>query len=196
MAKRSEHINNWLLPVSWMYGFGVFFRRKLFEWNILKRKSYNIPVICVGNITVGGTGKTPHVEYLIRLLQHSHRVAVLSRGYKRKTKGFILANEKTTYQEIGDEPYQIKNKFPDIIVAVDENRVRGIDKLLSMKDKPDIILLDDAYQHLYVKPSYSILLIDYNRPIYNDALLPAGRLREGSHNLDRANLVIMTKCPP
>lgn len=167
----------------------------MFDLKIYKRETYDIPIICIGNLTVGGTGKTPHTEYLIRLLKKRYAIAVLSRGYKRKTKGFVLATNNTTYKEIGDESFQIKNKFPDIIVAVDEDRRRGIKNLLEMRNKPDIILLDDAYQHLYVKPSYSILLSDYNRPIYEDRLLPAGRLRESFHNMDRANMIIITKCP-
>ncbi len=191
----SSFINKWLIPFSWIYGFVVCIRKKLFDWKILKRETFDIPVICVGNLTVGGTGKTPHIEYLIRLLKNNYTVAVLSRGYKRKTKGFVLSDTNSTYEQIGDEPYQMKRKFPDIIVAVDENRRRGIKNLLTLKNKPDIILLDDAFQHLYVKPSYSILLNDYNRPIYRDKLLPAGRLREKRKGMDRANIIIVTKCP-
>ncbi|NDW18424.1 tetraacyldisaccharide 4'-kinase [Dysgonomonas sp. 216] len=195
MSKNKTNINKWLLPLSWLYGFVVFIRKKLFDWNILKQVQYDVPVICVGNITVGGTGKTPHIEYLVRLLKTKYRVAVLSRGYRRKTKGFVLATPNTDFKKIGDEPFQIKNKFPDIIVAVDENRRHGIETLLAMDDRPEVILLDDAYQHRYVKPSFSVLLVNYNRPIYEDTLLPAGRLREPAHNLDRANVVIITKCP-
>jgi len=196
MSNYSPDINKWLLPLSWLYGLVVFIREKLFDWKILSQAQFDIPVICVGNITVGGTGKTPHIEYIIRLLEKDHNIAVLSRGYKRATKGFILADEKSSFEEIGDEPYQIKNKFPDVIVAVDEDRKRGIGKLLSLKKKPDIILLDDGFQHRYVKPSYSIVLTDYNRPVFNDALLPAGRLREPVAALERANMIIVTKCPP
>lgn len=195
MKKYPPYINKWLIPFSWLYGFVMYIRRKLFDFKILKRKEFDIPVICIGNLTVGGTGKTPHTEYLIRLLKDRYNIAILSRGYKRKTKGFVLATNNTTYKDIGDEPFQIKNKFPDIIVAVDEDRQRGINNLLDMKNKPDIVLLDDAYQHLYVKPSLSILLSDYNRPIYEDVLLPAGRLREKFHQMDRANIIIVTKCP-
>jgi len=195
MSKEKPYINKWMLPLSWLYGFVVFIRKKLFDWKILKQVQYDIPVICVGNISVGGTGKTPHIEYLVRLLKDKYKVAVLSRGYKRKTKGFVLATQNTDYQKIGDEPFQIKNKFPDVIVAVDEDRRHGIETLLAMKEKPEVILLDDAYQHRYVKPSFSILLTNYNRPIYSDTLLPAGRLREPAHNSDRANIIIVTKCP-
>ncbi|MFR9165836.1 MAG: tetraacyldisaccharide 4'-kinase [Dysgonomonas sp.] len=195
MEQNSPHINKCLIPLSWLYGLVVYVRKKLFDWGVLKHEKFDIPVISIGNITVGGTGKTPHVEYLVRLLKNSFNVAVLSRGYKRKTKGFVLATNSATYKDLGDEPYQIKEKFFDITVAVDEDRRRGIEKLLSMKDSPDVILLDDAYQHLYVKPSLSILLTDYNRPMHKDRLLPAGRLRENADNIDRANIVIVTKCP-
>lgn len=175
----------------------VFLRNKFFDWNILKQKEYPLPVICVGNITVGGTGKTPHTEYLIELLRKDYKVAVLSRGYKRKTKGFLLASPESTAVEIGDEPYQIKNKYPDVLVAVDAKRQRGIETLLTLPEnqKPDLILLDDAFQHRYVKPSLTLLLTDYNRIMTKDVLLPAGRLREPAYYAERANIVIVTKCP-
>ena len=190
-------INKNLLPLSWFYGLGVGFRNLLFEMGILKSRSFNVPVISVGNITVGGTGKTPHVEYLIRLLKDRAKVAVLSRGYKRMSHGFVLADKNTTVNDIGDEPYQMKTKFPDITVAVDRKRTRGIDKLTSgeqVKDT-DVILLDDAFQHRYVKPGINILLVDYHRLIIYDTLLPAGRLREPVKSKDRADIVIVTKCP-
>lgn len=169
----------------------------MFECKILKQKSYDIPVICIGNITVGGTGKTPHTEYLIELLRSNYRVAVLSRGYKRKSKGFVLADKNSTVGQIGDEPYQIKAKFPEVIVAVDSERQRGIETLLSLPEgeKPDVILLDDAFQHRYVKPSFTILLTDYNRLMTKDKLLPAGRLREPVYYAEKANVIIVTKCP-
>lgn len=194
----SVHINKWLLPLSWLYGFIVYIRNKLFESGILKQKKYDIPVICVGNITVGGTGKTPHVEYLINLLKGDYKVAVLSRGYKRSTSGFILADNDSTVSQIGDEAYQIKLKFPQIAVAVDSKRQRGIENLLKLPtgERPDVILLDDAYQHRYVKPSYSILLTDFNRLMPRDKLLPAGRLREPVYYSEYANMIIVTKCPP
>ncbi|QIK59331.1 tetraacyldisaccharide 4'-kinase [Dysgonomonas sp. HDW5A] len=197
MSQNTLHIKKWLLPLSWLYGFVVFIRNKMFDWKILKQKSYDIPVICVGNITVGGTGKTPHTEHLIELLQSDHRVAVLSRGYKRKSKGFVLACKDSTVDQIGDEPYQIKGKFPEIIVAVDSERQRGIETLLALPEdkRPDVILLDDAFQHRYVKPSFTILLTDYNRLMTKDKLLPAGRLREPVYYAEKANVVIVTKCP-
>ena len=162
---------------------------------ILKSRAFDLPIISVGNITVGGTGKTPHVEYLIRLLQDRFQVAVLSRGYKRKSRGFLIADDSTTARDIGDEPFQMKKKYPKTTVAVDKNRVNGIDQLT--KDNPDIdvILLDDAYQHRYVKPGINILLVDYHRLIIYDKLLPAGRMREPLNGKNRADIVIVTKCP-
>ena len=190
-------INNKLLVLSWFYGLGVGIRNLLFEMGVLKSRSFNTPVISVGNITVGGTGKTPHVEYLIRLLKDKMNVAVLSRGYKRKSSGYILSDKDTPMRMIGDEPYQIKQKFPDITVAVDKKRTRGITNLTEADGAPDVdvILLDDAFQHRYVKPGLNILLVDYHRLIVYDRLLPAGRLREPVRAKDRADVVIITKCP-
>jgi len=190
-------VNDWLLPLSWIYGLGVRIRNRLFEFGILKSRSYDIPVISVGNITVGGSGKTPHVEYLIRLLKNEVKVAVLSRGYKRKSKGYVLAGKDMPMKMVGDEPYQMMKKFPDIHVAVDKNRCHGIERIIrdeQTKDT-DVILLDDAYQHRYVKPGINILLVDYHRLIIYDKLLPAGRLREPKDGKQRADIVIITKCP-
>jgi len=190
-------INNWLLPLSWIYGSLIRLRNTLFEVGMLKSHSFDVPLISVGNITVGGTGKTPHVEYLIRLLQDKFRVAVLSRGYKRKSRGFVIANEESTVKDIVDEPYQMKQKFPHVTVAVDKNRHNGINKLTEGEagKKIDVVLLDDAFQHRYVKPGINILLVDYHRLIIYDKLLPAGRLREPLSGKDRADIVIVTKCP-
>ena len=190
-------INSQLRPLSWLYGMGVGFRNMLFETGILKSQSYSIPVISVGNITVGGTGKTPHVEYLIRLLKDKMKVAVLSRGYKRKSHGFVLADEQTPMEALGDEPYQMKQKFPEVTVAVDKKRTRGILHLTEDQDTPniDVVLLDDAFQHRYVKPGINILLVDYHRLIIYDELLPSGRLREPVKSKNRADIVIITKCP-
>ena len=190
-------INEWLLPLSWLYGIGVRLRNQMFELGILKSRSFDIPVISVGNITVGGSGKTPHVEYLINALRDKVKVAVLSRGYKRKSRGYVLAGKATTMSEIGDEPYQMKKKFPDVHVAVDKNRCHGIECITGEDETKDtdVILLDDAYQHRYVKPGINILLVDYHRLIMYDKLLPAGRLREPKNGKSRADIVIVTKCP-
>ena len=190
-------INHTLRPLSWLYGIGVAFRNLLFEAGILKSQTYATPVISVGNITVGGTGKTPHVEYLIRLLKDKTNLAVLSRGYKRKSHGFVLGDAHATIYDLGDEPYQMMQKFPGITVAVDKKRTRGISNLIhgaAGKDI-DVILLDDAFQHRYVKPGINILLVDYHRLIIYDELLPSGRLREPASSKNRADIVIVTKCP-
>ena len=185
------------MPFSWLYGLGVGIRNYLFDAEILKSKSYSIPVISVGNITVGGAGKTPHVEYLIDLLRDEMQVAVLSRGYKRKSRGYVVADENTTMRDIGDEPFLIKQKFEGVYVAVDKDRCHGIDHLISDEDTKDVevILLDDAFQHRYVKPGVNILLVDYHKFINYDKLLPAGRLREPQSAKVRADIVIVTKCP-
>ena len=190
-------IHEWLTPLSWLYGLGVGFRNLLFKLGILKSRAFDIPVISVGNITVGGSGKTPHVEYLVSLLKDKMKVAVLSRGYKRKSKGYVLANDDKTMGEIGDEPYQMKQKFPELYVAVDKKRTEGIDRLTHDEQTKDVdvILLDDAYQHRYVKPGVNILLVDYHRLIIYDKLLPAGCLREPKEGKSRADIVIITKCP-
>ena len=191
-------LNKKLLPLSWLYGVGVQLRNLLFEMGVLKEHTYKTPVISVGNITVGGTGKTPHVEYLINLLKDKIHVAVLSRGYKRKSRGFLLATPETPLRDLGDEPFQMKQKYAGIDVAVDVKRTRGIEKLISGEEteqEVDVILLDDAYQHRYVKPGLNILLVDYHRLIIHDKLLPAGRLREPVKGKDRADIVIITKCP-
>ena len=185
-----------LLPLSIIYGIIIETRNILFHIGILKSRRFNVPVLCVGNITVGGTGKTPHTELIISELRKKFRVACLSRGYKRKTSGFILSDANSTAREIGDEPMQIKNKFPDIWVACDGNRVRGIEKLLALQQPPEVIILDDAFQHRYVQADKNIVLVDYNRPVYEDHLLPAGRLREHTAALKRADYIIVTKCPP
>lgn len=190
-------INEWLRPLSWIYGLGVKFRNLLFEIGLLKSKSFDVPVISVGNITVGGTGKTPHVEYLIELLHDKFNVAVLSRGYKRKSKGFIVADKKDNATTIGDEPYQMKQKYQNVTIAVDKDRCNGIEMLMNNNVAKDIevVLLDDAFQHRYVKPGINILLVDYHRLIIYDTLLPAGRLREPLSGKNRADIVIITKCP-
>lgn len=191
-------INDSLLPLSWLYGIGVKFRNMLFDIGVLKSRGFDVPVISVGNITVGGTGKTPHVEYLVKLLKDDFQVAVLSRGYKRKSKGFVLADAESRMEDLGDEPYQMKCKFPEVKVAVDKDRCHGIAMLTDEgngNNEVDVVLLDDAFQHRYVKPGINILLVDYHRLIIYDKLLPAGRLREPLSGKNRADIVIVTKCP-
>ncbi len=194
MAKKHRKYGLFLYPLSLLYGFVVGFRHMLFKVNILRSREFNIPIISVGNITVGGTGKTPHIEYLAGLLKREFRTAALSRGYKRKTRGFKEVTLNSTTRDAGDEPLQILINHPEITVVVDESRVHGIEKLITDKSRQiQVVLLDDAYQHMYVKPGMSILLIDYNRPLWEDYLLPYGNLREREHHKDRANVIIVTK---
>ncbi len=194
-----DHIKiwHWLTPFSWLYGLGVGIRNILFDSGILRSQQFDLPVISVGNLSVGGTGKTPHTEYLIRLLGKEFQVAVLSRGYKRKSKGFRLATADTPAQEVGDEPFQMKRKFPHIHMAVDCDRCHGIRQLRSANVQPpvEVVILDDAYQHRYVTPGINILLMDYHRLVCFDRLLPAGRLREPQSGSQRADIVVVTKCP-
>jgi tetraacyldisaccharide 4'-kinase len=182
-----------LTPLSWLYGLGVFIRHKLFDLKILKSVEFNIPIVCVGNIAVGGTGKTPHTEYLISYLSRQYNVGILSRGYGRKTKGFIEATRESSYREIGDEPKQIKQKFPNIPVCVCEKRVDGIKKMRELHPEINLIILDDAFQHRYVEPWINIVLVDFNNPFYEDKLMPLGTLRDLKKQMNRAHVVIMTK---
>jgi tetraacyldisaccharide 4'-kinase len=184
-----------LLPISIIYGIVISFRNLFFDLGIFSSKSFKVPVIVVGNLSTGGTGKTPHIEYLIKLLKQKFSVAVLSRGYGRKSTGFVLSTEDSTAAEIGDEPLQIKRKNPNITVAVCASRVIGIKKILSEKNAPEVILLDDAFQHRYVKPSLNILLTDYSQLYTNDFVLPSGNLRELAKGAKRADVIIVTKTP-
>ena len=185
-----------LTPLSWIYGAVTGIRNWLFDSRILKEEEYDIPIIGVGNITVGGTGKTPHVEYIVSNLAADYKIAVLSRGYKRKTSGFVLANSNITPDLIGDEPFQIYRKFGmKVQVAVCENRRKGIQELLRLFPELGLIVLDDSFQHRWVKPKVSVLLTDYSRPFYRDRLLPLGRLRESPSQVNRADMVVVTKCP-
>lgn len=186
-----------LLPISWIYGLGVWLRNLLFDWGWLPSEKFDVPVLCVGNISVGGTGKTPHVEYLVRVLSKGYKVAVLSRGYGRSTRGFVLLTLDHTARQVGDEPCQIKQKFPKTIVAVDADRRRGIRKLQAIEPTIDIVLLDDGFQHRYVKPELSVLLTDYNRMPFLDKLIPAGLLREPYDACkERVSVFVVTKTPP
>ena len=181
--------------LSLFYGIVSAIRNELFDLKILPSREFDLPIISIGNITVGGTGKTPHTEYIAQLLKSGFKVAILSRGYKRKTRGFFIVESTSKVKQVGDEPLQIKLKFNSVTVAVDASRVRGIEKLLALPEKPNVILLDDAFQHRYVTPGMNILLIDYNRLITKDSLLPYGRLRESASNKSRATIMIVTKCP-
>lgn len=183
-----------LFPFSLCYWIFTWCRNFCFDNGILKQTKFAIPIISVGNITVGGTGKTPHVQYLVKILDNKN-VASLSRGYKRKSKGFLLANENTSVEELGDEPFQLHKRFPNLSVAVCEKRVVGVQNLLKLNSNLQTIILDDAFQHRYIKPSFQIVLIDYNRPIWNDFVFPVGFLREGKYAIKRADVVIITKCP-
>ena len=184
-----------LFPLAFLYWLITFIRNWLYDMGVLKSYSFDVPIIAVGNLSVGGTGKTPQIEYLIRLLSEKYRVAVLSRGYKRLSKGFVLADDQATANSIGDEPFQFYSKFPTIQVAVDANRKKGIEKLLQLQNKPEVILLDDAFQHRKVKAGFYILLSAYDDLFCDDFILPFGNLRESARGKKRADMIIITKCP-
>lgn len=184
-----------LFPFAVLYGWITDLRNFLYDTGVLKSYSFDIPIIAVGNLSVGGTGKSPQIEYLIRLLSNTHKIATLSRGYKRNSKGFILANETSNASILGDEPFQFYKKFPNVQVAVDADRKNGIEQLLSLTQKPDVILLDDAFQHRKVKAGFYILLTAYDDFFYDDYLLPTGMLRESRKGAKRADMIIVTKCP-
>lgn len=184
-----------LLPFGFIYGIVTAIRNGLFNKGILVQKAYSKPVIVLGNLTVGGTGKTPHAGYVINLLRSHFKVALVSRGYMRQTTGLVVADEWSTVKEIGDEPMLLKQKFTDLTVVVSEKRVLGVDYCFSESINSEVVVLDDAYQHRYVKPGLSVLLIDYHRPVWKDWMLPAGNLREFTCGKKRADMVIMTKCP-
>lgn len=184
-----------LFPVSICYGLAMQLRNLLFDLHILPSRTFDYPVISVGNLSYGGTGKTPHIEYLIRLLDTGRHIATLSRGYGRRSRGFILASAVSDAREIGDEPLQFSRKFDKVLVAVDEKRSRGIQLLLEKHPDLNLILLDDAFQHRYVKPGLSILLTDYHRPYSDDLILPTGTLREFRIGANRADIIIVTKTP-
>lgn len=184
-----------LLPISLIYGLLVAFRNKLFDWNVFSSKSFPIPIISMGNITVGGTGKSPHVEYLIRLFKDNYQIGTLSRGYKRETSGFVLAKPEHTFRAIGDEPLQFYSKFPFVNVAVDENRVRGVKKMMDLLPDLDLVILDDAFQHRWISPGLNILLIEYSDIDDQQFMLPSGMLREFRSGRKRADVIIVTKSP-
>ena len=183
-----------LFPISLIYGLIVYLRNRLYDLGIFASKSFSTKTICVGNLSVGGTGKTPMIELLVNNFADTYKIAILSRGYKRKSKGFLLSTASTSVEEIGDEPFQMKSKFPKVSVAVDANRRNGIAELED-EIKPDVILLDDAFQHRKVKPDLSILLTAYDNLYMEDWYLPTGNLRDAKGEAKRANLIVVTKCP-
>ncbi len=184
-----------LFPIVPIYYFVTWLRNLCYDIGVFKSKSYSFPIICVGNLSTGGTGKTPMIEYLIRFLKNNYRVATLSRGYKRNTKGFYIANKNASAEKIGDEPFQFYQKFRDIIVCVDADRQNGIAQLRQLQKTPEVILLDDAFQHRKVKAGLNILLTTYNKLYVDDFVLPTGNLREPKTGAKRANIIIVTKCP-
>ena len=184
-----------LLPLSYCYGLLMMIRNGMYNCGILKSRAFDLPIVSIGNLSAGGTGKTPQIEYLIRLLQGKFRVATLSRGYGRNSAGYVLASKRSNYKYIGDEPMQFVRKFPEIHVAVDGNRERGITSLLQKFASLNVILLDDAFQHRRVRPGLSILLTDYHHLYTEDHVLPSGMLREFPCGAKRADLIVVTKTP-
>ena len=185
-----------LAPFSLLYGLGVSIRDALYRFGALKSVEFNLPLITVGNLSVGGTGKSPHIEHLVRMLKDYIFVAVLSRGYLRKTKGFLEVQQSSNAEEVGDEPLMFKRKFPDVLIGVAESRIFGVLELLKAGPKTQVVLLDDAFQHLSIRVGLSILLTDYSHPFTRDYLLPSGRLREWRSAYQRANIIVVSKCPP
>lgn len=185
-----------MAPISWLYGLGLMIRHQLYDNHLLHTSSPSVLTICVGNLALGGTGKTPHTEYLIRLLSAHYHVAVLSRGYGRKTRGFLLADASSTASQIGDEPMQMHEHFPEVPIAVCENRAKGIKRICQAYPETQIVILDDAFQHRRIRCTYNILLTEYSRLYIEDSLLPMGRLRDLPSRALKADMVVVTKCPP
>lgn len=187
-----------LSPLAWIYATIMDIRNRMFDRGWLKERAFEVPIVSIGNLAVGGTGKTPHTEWIVeRLIESGKSVAILSRGYGRRTKGYIVATPHATANDIGDEPLQMYQRFEgQVVVAVCEDRCRGIENLMQTHSELQVIVLDDAYQHRYVKPAYSVLLTDYSRTYDNDEVMPAGRLRERKGGARRADAIIVTKCPP
>lgn len=185
-----------LLPLALLYGLGVGLRNLLYRVGILRSVRFDLPVISVGNLSVGGAGKSPHIEYLIRWLDQYIEVAVLSRGYGRNTTGYRPVTSIDTAEMVGDEPLQFKRKFPDVAICVSESRALGVPEVVKRNPETQVVLLDDAFQHLAVTPGLNILLTEFAHPFTRDWLLPSGRLREGRYNYRRADIIVVTKCPP
>ena len=188
-------LNFLLAPASWLYKMAVLFRHQLFDWGVLRSEKFDIPIICIGNITVGGTGKTPLAEMIIDYMSQRHCVALLSRGYGRRTEGYREVQPLDHYRDVGDEPLQIKRKFPQTVVAVCERRADGIRRIRTDHPEVDLIVMDDGFQHRYVEAKINIVLIDATRPVQEDRMLPLGTLRDVPAQLHRANYFIVTKCP-
>lgn len=184
-----------MAPFSLLYGVGVGLRNYFYKTGLLKSISFNLPVISVGNLSVGGAGKTPHIEYLIRLLKDYLNVATISRGYKRKTKGFMFVQPNMNAESVGDEPLQFKRKFQDIVVTVSESRTFAVPEIVGEHPNTQVVLLDDAFQHRSIKPGLNILLTEFSKPFTKDYLLPSGRLREWRSAYQRADVIVVSKCP-
>ena len=184
-----------LIPFSFIYGSITSIRNLLFDYGIFKSQTHNIPIICIGNLSVGGTGKTPHTQYIINLLKTDYKVAILSRGYGRKTSCLKYVEISSTAQEVGDEPLQLKQNNPDCLVVVEKNRNKGVKQILNDFPETDVILLDDGYQHRWIKAGFNILITPYASPYYKDSLMPVGNLRESKKGAGRANAIIFSKTP-
>lgn len=195
-AVRSAILRFLAAPLAAAFGIVVEVRLLLYRWRVLKRTEFSVPTIGVGNLSVGGAGKTPHTEYLIRLLGDYFPLGTLSRGYGRKTSGFRYVRAEDSSESVGDEPLQLKRKFPEVAVCVGEDRVFGVSTLLQYAPETQTVILDDVFQHLPVKPSLSLLLTEFDRPFWTDSLMPVGRLREWAAGAERADAIIVTKCPP
>ncbi len=183
-----------LMPAAFLYKQAVRLRHRLFDWGVLRSEKFDVPIICIGNITVGGTGKTPMAEMVIAYMRQMHNVALLSRGYGRRTKGYLEVATDAHYRDVGDEPLQIKRKFPDTVVVVCERRADGIRHLMAEHPEIDLIVMDDGFQHRYVEPKINIVMIDATRPVQHDRMLPAGTLRDLPEELHRAHYFVVTKC--
>ncbi len=184
-----------LAPAAALYKMGVTIRHRLFDWGVLKSERFDIPIICIGNITVGGTGKTPMAEMVIDYMSQRHKVALLSRGYGRRTKGYVEVATSSHYREVGDEPLQIKLKFPDTLVVVCEKRTEAIRRIQSEHPEIDLIIMDDGFQHRYVEPKINVVMVDATRPVQEDRMMPLGTLRDLPEELHRAHYFVVTKCP-
>lgn len=198
MRSRSIDVPVWrrtTLPLSWLYGSLVRFRNRLYDRGWLRSTRPSVATLCVGNLSTGGTGKTPFVEYLVDLLKDRYTIATLSRGYRRSTRGFLLAGPTHTAADIGDEPMQLHRKFPALTVAVGEDRVAAISSLLEARPETDLVILDDAFQHRSVRAHFNILLTDFHHPYVHDRMLPAGNLRDHPDSVSRADVLVVTKCP-